>query len=86
MLIYMHIMHVCTIKIMCIPVQVYHGDLAARNILIAEGFVLKIADFGHARELHNREYYKRQTDVRKQYYNQCIVILMLSTLVFLRNY
>ena len=75
----MHVVHACimricmclhTIKIMCIPVQIYHGDLAARNILIAEGFVLKIADFGHARELHNWEYYKRQTNVRKQYYNR----------------
>ena len=43
--------------------QIYHGDLSARNILIAEGFVLKIADFGQARELNNQEYYRRQSEV-----------------------
>ena len=29
--------------------QIVHCDLAARNILIAEGFLLKIGDFGMAR-------------------------------------
>ena len=30
--------------------QIVHCDLAARNILIAENFVLKIGDFGLARD------------------------------------
>ena len=34
---------------MCFVIQVVHCDLAARNILIAEGFLLKIGDFGMAR-------------------------------------
>ena len=43
--------------------QIYHGDISARNILIAEGFVLKIADFGMARELGKEEYYMSKSDV-----------------------
>jgi serine/threonine protein kinase len=40
--------------------QIVHCDLAARNILIAEGFVLKIGDFGMARDVSEKEYYKKQ--------------------------
>ncbi|XP_065920975.1 platelet-derived growth factor receptor alpha-like isoform X2 [Dysidea avara] len=42
--------------------KIYHGDISAHNILIAEGFLLKIADFGMARELGKEEYYKRKSD------------------------
>ena len=40
--------------------QIVHCDLAARNILIAEGFVLKIGDFGMARDVSEKEYYRKQ--------------------------
>ena len=40
--------------------QVVHCDLAARNILIAEGFMLKIGDFGMARDVSEKEYYRKQ--------------------------
>ena len=43
--------------------QIVHCDLAARNVLIAEGFVLKIADFGMARDLGEKEYYRKHTGV-----------------------
>eukprot|EP00731_Ephydatia_muelleri_P021008 Em0013g735a len=39
--------------------EVVHCDLAARNILIAEGFVLKICDFGMARDINGKEYYRK---------------------------
>ena len=39
--------------------QIVHCDLAARNILIAEGFVLKIGDFGMARDVSEKEYYRK---------------------------
>ncbi|XP_022105268.1 tyrosine-protein kinase SRK2-like [Acanthaster planci] len=34
----------------------YHGDLAARNVLVGEGLVVKISDFGMADDLYQRGY------------------------------
>ena len=52
------------IKSSCIPAslslhQIIHCDLAARNILISKGHTLKIADFGMAKELGQKEYHRR---------------------------
>lgn len=41
-----------------------HRDLAARNVLVVENNVMKIADFGLARDLHNIDYYKKKSDGR----------------------
>ncbi|KXJ23083.1 Fibroblast growth factor receptor 3 [Exaiptasia diaphana] len=41
-----------------------HRDLAARNVLVAEDHVIKIADFGLARDVHNIDYYRKTTDGR----------------------
>ncbi|EDO49315.1 predicted protein, partial [Nematostella vectensis] len=41
-----------------------HRDLAARNILVADDNILKIADFGLARDVHNVDYYRKTTDGR----------------------
>jgi len=38
--------------------------LAARNVLVNEDCVLKIADFGLARDVHMHEYYRKTTDGR----------------------
>ena len=45
-------------------VQCIHRDLAARNVLVSEDCVLKIADFGLARDVHMHEYYRKTTDGR----------------------
>lgn len=41
-----------------------HRDLAARNVLIADDFVIKIADFGLSRNLGNMDYYRKTTHGR----------------------
>jgi Ser/Thr protein kinase RdoA (MazF antagonist) len=33
-------------------IQVLHGDLAARNVLLADDGVAKVADFGMARKMY----------------------------------
>lgn len=53
--------------------QIAHCDLAARNVLISEGFVLKIGDFGMAREheLSDNDQYKRKIEqvARREHHN-----------------
>ena len=48
-----------------------HGDLAARNVLLADDGVVKVADFGLARQLFNDYNYKKQHPVR--YFNRLIL-------------
>lgn len=43
--------------------QCIHRDLAARNVLVTEDNIMKIADFGLARDVHNIDYYKKTTNV-----------------------
>ena len=58
-------LHKILISTSVLNFQIVHCDLAARNILIAEGFVLKIGDFGMARDVSEKEYYRKQ-GVRRQ--------------------
>jgi tRNA A-37 threonylcarbamoyl transferase component Bud32 len=38
--------------------QVLHGDLAARNVLLADHGVVKVADFGMARQRKDYDFQK----------------------------
>ena len=53
---------VCLMRSSFVP-QCIHRDLAARNVLVTEDNVMKIADFGLARDVHNIDYYKKTTNV-----------------------
>jgi len=46
-----------------VRLQCIHRDLAARNVLVADEFVVKIADFGLTRNVFNTDYYRKTTDV-----------------------
>ncbi|XP_052757960.1 fibroblast growth factor receptor homolog 1-like isoform X2 [Galleria mellonella] len=41
-----------------------HRDLAARNVLVSDNCVLKIADFGLAKDVHSNDYYRKKTEGR----------------------
>lgn len=58
--------------------QCIHRDLAARNVLVADDFVVKIADFGLTRNIFNTDYYRRTTDV------SILLTNRLSVLVFIQ--
>jgi serine/threonine protein kinase len=54
--------------------KVLHGDLAARNILLAQDNVVKICDFGLARSMYRTNNYKKEGDVSFPsitYFNSC---------------
>lgn len=44
-------------------IKVLHGDLAARNILLADNRVVKVADFGMAKKMYCKTQYKKKGKV-----------------------
>lgn len=54
-----HLFHFSFFSHKCI-----HRDLAARNILLSENNVVKICDFGLARDIYKDPDYVRKGDVR----------------------
>lgn len=47
--------------------QVLHGDLAARNILLADDYVVKICDFGLAKSMYKSDNYLKKSAVSDLY-------------------
>lgn len=54
--------------------NILHGDLAARNVLLSENNVVKISDFGLARNMYKSGIYQKKEQVSLH------VILILSNL------
>jgi serine/threonine protein kinase len=52
--------------------QVFHGDLAARNVLLADSGVVKVADFGMARKMYYEDDYKKSGQVQCKNINHII--------------
>ena len=40
-----------------------HGDLAARNVLLTEGNLVKISDFGLAKDIYKYNNYRKDKNV-----------------------
>ena len=45
--------------------RVIHGDLAARNILLSENNVIKICDFGLAKNIYSDPNYHKKSNVSR---------------------
>ncbi|CAG2053935.1 unnamed protein product [Timema podura] len=69
-----HVRPICTRDLLCWAFQVargmeylagrkvLHGDLAARNILLADDNIVKICDFGLAKSMYKSDNYKKKGD------------------------
>ena len=56
-----------------------HRDLAARNVLVGENYVMKVADFGLARDIYKDEHYVKTTAVSVVC---CCSFFLIITIVF----
>ncbi|MGH0170305.1 UNVERIFIED_CONTAM: hypothetical protein FKN15_058581 [Acipenser sinensis] len=63
-----------------------HRDLAARNILLSENNVVKICDFGLARDIYKDPDYVRKGDVRILQHAFCTIVVTVSKCNHDRHY
>ena len=52
---------------MCVVLQCVHRDLAARNVVVCEGKLVKVGDFGLARDLVKDQDYVTRGNVSELY-------------------
>lgn len=60
----------CDLMCWVSPIQYIHRDLAARNVLLAEDNIVKICDFGLAKDLYQNPEYHKKTDVSVVFYTE----------------
>ena len=63
--------------------QVLHGDLAARNVLLADGNIVKVADFGLSRQLYADYNYRKESHVFSPRFNVSFFLFEMTKNLFL---
>ena len=56
--------------------KVIHRDLSARNVLVGEGEMCKVTDFGMARDVQVDNIYERKTRVSMNYFKKTHNVLV----------
>ena len=60
-----------------------HGDLAARNVLLADGNIVKVADFGLYRQLYADYNYRKESHVFIPRFYLSLVLFEMTKNLFL---